>query len=158
MLQIDCIDERPGTAARLAMRMDVTALTITAAALIRARVELEIERLLIEQDEADARQTSRQDALRAQFNTWLVRPEQAETLLNGDRGPYGPGTAPLRSQPGVPWKPDTEAMVAAALQGFEQGRFLLFTADKQVETLEQDIDLRHTREVVFLRLLPLAGG
>jgi len=58
-LQIDCIDERPGAAARLAARVFVSALTIDAAALIRARVELEVERLLAEQEGLQTNQASR---------------------------------------------------------------------------------------------------
>jgi len=49
-------------------------------------------------------------------------------------------------------------MVAAALDGFRNGRFILFAADSQINSLDEKIDLRHTNEVVFLRLLPLVGG
>ena len=155
MLRIDCIDERPGVAPRLAVRLTVPRLAITTRDLIRARIELEVERLQAElsalgADESGPRTTQ---------GDWLVRPDAVEMLLNGNRGPYGPGTGgrfgKLRNGA---WKPDIDAMLAAALNGFERGSFVLFVRDRQLTALDEPIDLGDTGEVVFLRLIPMAGG
>ena len=96
MLRIDCIDERPGVAPRLAVRLTVPRLAITTRDLIRARIELEVERLQAElsalgADESGPRTTQ---------GDWLVRPD----------------------------------------------------------AVDEPIDLGDTGEVVFLRLIPMAGG
>ena len=146
-MQIDCIDEVPGRGTRHAVRVNVLGLTIDAAALIRARVELEVERLMAMHEQEWQG-----------FADWLVRPDAVETLLNGERGPFGPGTGALTAARRANREQYCEAMVATALDRFTRGRFLLFAGDRQVTALDEEIDLRHTGEVVFLRLLPLVGG
>jgi hypothetical protein len=146
-MQIDCIDETPGRGTHLAARVSVPGLSIGAEALIRARVELEAERMLA---------THAQES--QGFADWLVRPDAVETLLNGERGPFGPGTGAMTVVRRIDREQYREAMVATALKGFAQGRFLLFAGDRQVTALDEAIDLRRTGEVVFLRLLPLVGG
>jgi hypothetical protein len=146
-MEIDCIDEVPGRGTRHAARVSVPGLTIDAAALIRARVELEVERLVAMHEQGSQG-----------FDDWLVRPDAVETLLNGERGPFGPGTGALAAARRADREQYREAIVAAALDGFNRGRFLLFAGDRQVTALDEAIDLRNTGEVVFLRLLPLKGG
>ena len=51
-----------------------------------------------------------------------------------------------------------ENAIATALQAFEDGLFLLLIDGAKCSTLEQPIKFREDSEVVFLRLVALAGG
>lgn len=51
---------------------------------------------------------------------------------------------------------DAEKAVADAVSAFLDGFYFVFVNDVQVEGLEQDI--RDVRNVLFVRLTPLAGG
>lgn len=53
---------------------------------------------------------------------------------------------------------DVEAQVQIALRAFERNGFFMLVADRQVETLDEWIDLEEAAEVCFLRLVPLVGG
>ena len=132
-------DEMPGVARTEVLRLDLKTPTITAEALIRARVELEWERL----------QPDAQD-----YDAAMGKARSADCLVTPGR------VAPDRKTPlqGVHDRPDAEPMVAAALDGFRRGGFFLFAGDRQIETLEEEIDLAATLDVVFLRLVPLQGG
>jgi hypothetical protein len=48
--------------------------------------------------------------------------------------------------------------VATALQAFEDGFYFVFVDDTQVERLDDTVVLRPGSQVVFLRLVALAGG
>ncbi len=136
-MQIDCIDEQPGSARHLAVTLSLSAPDISARDLVRARVEIEAEGAFAADEPARTRR-------------WLVEPDAIETLLNGERDPFLP--------PRTPRLPDIEAMVATALDGFETGSFFLFVDDRQVTSLDERILLRSTSEVVFLKLVALKGG
>ncbi|WP_329175382.1 hypothetical protein [Streptomyces sp. NBC_01477] len=75
----------------------------------------------------------------------LVRPTDAETTLNGYR---------LRT----PRRLDPERQCALALDAFGRNGFLLLVADRQVEQLDDEVELPPGTEVVFLKLVPLVGG
>ncbi|MGW4508036.1 hypothetical protein ACWENO_25705 [Streptomyces sp. NPDC004436] len=75
----------------------------------------------------------------------LVRPEGAERLLNG----YA-----LRT----PRRIDPEKQTALALRAFERNGFLVLVGDRQIISLDEEIDLRLGAEVTFLRLVALVGG
>ncbi|HEU0097433.1 MAG TPA: hypothetical protein VFQ67_01535 [Allosphingosinicella sp.] len=102
--------------------------------LIRARVELEVER-----------QAGR-----------IVAPGPAESALNGDRGAYGFGSVFLRAagRDGS----DIEALVDEAERGFAAGRYFILLDDRQADSLEDEIDLDRTGEATFLLITPLQGG
>lgn len=55
-------------------------------------------------------------------------------------------------------KADIEQAVATALQAFEDGLFLVLIDGTKVDTLDQIIRFKDNSEVVFLRLVALAGG
>jgi hypothetical protein len=75
----------------------------------------------------------------------LVQPSEAERELNGYRLPQGR-------------RIDFEAQLDAALEAFARGRVLLLVDDRQVEALDQEMEVRPGCEVTFVRLVPLAGG
>jgi hypothetical protein len=114
--------------------------TITVRDLIRARVELEIER---------ARDQNR-FALGG-----LVKPGAIETALNGERPSFGFGSLMPRraSEPGV-----LDRLVADAEEGFTTARYYLLLGDRQAERLDEVIELDRTGEATFLLLTPLQGG
>lgn len=52
--------------------------------------------------------------------------------------------------------PDTEA--ERAVRAFEQGRYVILVSGRQIESLDEDLSFDDQTSVVFLRLMPLAGG
>ncbi|MFB4314509.1 hypothetical protein [Actinomadura sp. 21ATH] len=103
---------------------------MTARELIRLRVREEVARF-------NARPTDR-------FNG-LVRPEDAEIELNGYR---------LREPRTLDW----ERQAAVAEKAFLSNGFFMLAGDRQVEDLDEEIDLSGDPELVFIKLVPLAGG
>jgi hypothetical protein len=75
----------------------------------------------------------------------LVQPTDAEQTLNGFR---------LRSPRQINWKEQFDK----AVEAFEAGRILILVDEKQVSSLDEEIELRAGTDVAFLRLMPLAGG
>lgn len=53
---------------------------------------------------------------------------------------------------------DWEEQAKLALQGFERNRYFVLIGERQLESLETEIELTVGAEVTFLRLIPLAGG
>lgn len=113
--------------------------------IIRARVELELER------DEDRRKTELETKRAA-----LVRPGEVETALNGDRGAYGLGSLFL-SYPKSK-RANVDAFVRQAEAAFESGRYFLLLNDRQAESLDEEIDLGRTSEATFLLITPLQGG
>jgi hypothetical protein len=127
---VSLVDEVPGEPREARGTVTVLMPTITVRELIRARVELELERL---QDDAADRCSAR----------WLVMPGARARSPDGQKPP-------------VP--PDIEAMVRVALTGFERGRFFILVNDRQVTVLDEPVPLRDATEVTLLLLVPLQGG
>ncbi|WP_150255882.1 hypothetical protein [Nocardiopsis deserti] len=76
----------------------------------------------------------------------LVTPTAAERQLN---------TAARRTErPTVDW----EEQADLAERAFEKQRFVLIVGDRQVESLEEYVDLTGEPEIVFVQLVPLVGG
>ncbi|MEV6005371.1 hypothetical protein AB0M29_01035 [Streptomyces sp. NPDC051976] len=75
----------------------------------------------------------------------LVQPTDAERLLNGYR---------MRT----PRRIDAERQCGLALAAFERNGFVVLVGDRQVEELDDEVDLPLGTEVVFLKLVPLVGG
>jgi hypothetical protein len=53
---------------------------------------------------------------------------------------------------------DREQQADLAERAFRANGFFLLVGDRQVEELDEAVDLRAAPEVLFLRLLPLVGG
>lgn len=102
--------------------------------LIRARVELEVER---------QRQA-------------IPIAGAAESSLNARRGVGGFARMFLR----VEGKDGSGlgTLVEEAERGFELGRYFILLADRQAESLDEEIDLDKTGEATFLLITPLQGG
>jgi hypothetical protein len=103
---------------------------ISARELIRQRVFQEVEEY-----------NSRQPAV---FRM-LVQPSDTERTLNG-----------FRSR--KPRPIDAEAQFQRAVEAFEANSFILLADDRQIETLDTEIQLGPETRVTFLKMVPLAGG
>ncbi|MFJ2478246.1 hypothetical protein ACIOWI_35760 [Streptomyces sp. NPDC087659] len=75
----------------------------------------------------------------------LVQPLRSEAALTGDR-------------PSTPPRVDPERQFHVALERFARNGFLILVGDRQVEQLDEEIDLALDTEAVFLKLVPLVGG
>ena len=75
----------------------------------------------------------------------LVQPEESEQILNGYR------MKRVREL-------DPEQECARAVKAFENNAFLVFAGGKQLDSLEDEIDLESAGELEFVRLIPLIGG
>jgi hypothetical protein len=112
------------------VRLEVSAKRLTLRDLIRTRVREEVARANI--------------APGAVFRM-LVRPVDAEEALNGYR---------LRPRKPIDWRKQAEA----AEEAFEQNGFFVIVGSRQVEKLDEELDLGAGTAVRFVRLVPLVGG
>jgi len=77
--------------------------------------------------------------------TGLVVPDRVERLLN------------KKSEPKKNIV-DFEKQSYIALDGFIKNQFFVIINDKQVESLDDEVNLQSVREVEFIKLIPLVGG
>ena len=75
----------------------------------------------------------------------LVQPTESEHAAGGFR---------VRPHRKLDWHDQYER----ALRGFEANRFLILVDDRQLDDLDEEIELRHDTGVTFLKLVPLVGG
>jgi hypothetical protein len=75
----------------------------------------------------------------------LVQPTDSEQVLNGYKMPQ---------RRLIDWEKQYEE----ALQTFQHNGFIILVNDRQVEELEEEIELTEELPISFLRLVPLVGG
>jgi hypothetical protein len=75
----------------------------------------------------------------------LVQPSGAERVLNGYKVP---------SHRIVDWR----EQFGRAVEGFERNRFFVLVDDRQAESLDEEVVVRETTKVSFVKLVPLVGG
>ncbi|NDU74549.1 hypothetical protein GWI34_18205 [Actinomadura sp. DSM 109109] len=90
-------------------------------------------------------EVARQNARPSDRFHGLVRPEGAEAELNGYR---------LRE----PRRLDWERQADIAERAFLGNGFFVLAGGRQVEDLDEEVDLTGDPDLVFIRLVPLAGG
>lgn len=98
----------------------------------------------------------------ARFNATRARPEtvadprRPETVADAGR----PGTFAGLVRPADPARSrvDWEAQADIACAAFGSNAFVMIAGDRQVEDLDEVIDLRRAHAVSFIRLTPLVGG
>ncbi|MFB4309085.1 hypothetical protein [Actinomadura sp. GTD37] len=112
------------------VRIEALPERMTVRELIRLRVREEVAR-------HNARPSDR-------FNG-LVRPDGAEAELNGYR---------LREPRRIDWERQAEI----AERAFLANGFFVLAGDRQVEDLDEEIDLAAAPDLVFIKLVALAGG
>jgi len=130
LMQVRILDSRPG-AATVAHEWDFDAPRITLRELIRQRVTREVEQFNRE---------------RPEIFEGLVQPEESEQILNGYRVKFHY----LRTI-------DPQRQFERAIQAFDKQRFLVIAAGRQIESMDEEIDLG-AGEVEFIKLVPLVGG
>ncbi|WP_347905640.1 hypothetical protein [Pseudomonas purpurea] len=106
--------------------------TITVRQLIRERVYQEV------QGQEQASPSGRH---------YLVVPEAQEVLLNGER------KAPEAAHP-IDWRKQVEI----AFEAFERNGFFILLDDRQAQSLDEPLTIRHDSVVNFIKLTPLVGG
>ena len=75
----------------------------------------------------------------------LVQPTEAEQTLNGFR---------MKTRRKIDWKQQFER----AVEAFEAKQILILVNDRQVESLDEQIEVRTDTVVSFMRLILLVGG
>ena len=110
--------------------LDVPDETITVRDLIRARVYREVHDYNLDQPE---------------YFQGLVQPSGAERSLNGFK---------MRKRRRI----DPERQFKQAKRAFYGSGFILLVDDRQVDELEEEIEIRSDTTVTFLKLVPLVGG
>jgi hypothetical protein len=75
----------------------------------------------------------------------LVQPTESERTLNGYRLKH-------------PRAIDAAAQFAKAIDAFRGNQIIMIVDDRQVESLDEEILVRPSTRVSFLRLTPLVGG
>jgi hypothetical protein len=114
------------------LSLDVLTERVTVRELIRSRVYQEV------QDYNRQRETG--GAFRG-----LVTPTDCEKALNGVRP---------RDRREINWKEQFDK----ACDSFERNGFFVLVGDRQAQELDEEITLRHTMPVSFVKLTPLVGG
>lgn len=110
--------------------LDVPAQRMTVRELIRARVYKEVREYNTRQPE---------------IFRGLVQPTAAEQTLNGFRLPKHHQINP-------------EVQIKRALDAFTHNGFFMLVDDRQVDDLDQMIEIEPQTSVTFLKLVPLVGG
>ena len=150
MQQIDILDEIIGSPKpdrrHLRAKLQLEIETITAADLIRFRIEDSFERgvddpILATRTESDTEKALNQNATTRRGFSGVT---EAELTRIGSRA----------AKSGSRIAMETETALAA----FEAGAYLLIVNDEQIETLTQRIPLNDINEACFIRLMPLVGG
>jgi hypothetical protein len=75
----------------------------------------------------------------------LIQPTDAEVTLNGYR---------MRKSKTIDW----ERQAKVAEEAFARNGFFVIVDDRQVESLDDELELTPETEVRFLKLTPLVGG
>jgi hypothetical protein len=104
--------------------------TMSARELVRLRVREEV---------------ARHNAAPAHLFRGLVRPDDAEAELNGYR---------LPERRRIDW----ERQADIAERAFHRNGYVMLAGGRQVEELDEIIDLTADPEIVFVKLTPLVGG
>ena len=115
------------------LTLDVLDEAITVRELVRSRVYQEVQDFNLRQRQGDA------------MYRGLVTPTGAERALNGVR---------LRAAREIDWKQQFDK----ACEAFTRNGFFILIDDRQAESLDQTITLRHDTKVSFVKLMPLVGG
>jgi hypothetical protein len=110
--------------------LDIAEERITVRDLIRARVYREVHDYNLDQPE---------------YFRGLVQPSDAERSLNGFK---------MRKRRRI----DPKRQFELAKKAFYSNGFILLVDDRQVDELEEEIEIRSDTTVTFLKLVPLVGG
>jgi hypothetical protein len=123
-------DERPAARQKNTFTLDFLESTVTAREFLRRRIYQEVQ--------------DHNTAQHAPYNG-LITPSEVEVTLN-------------RTQQKAPRQIDWEAQYARALEGFQNNAFVMLWNDRQIESLDEQLELTEGSSATFLKLVPLVGG
>jgi hypothetical protein len=127
---VTTLQELPGRSEAAELTLEFLTEHITVRELIRSRVYQEV---------------TEYNASRPEYFRGLVQPTDAERVLNAYR---------LRTRRKLDW----EEQYQRALKAFAGNGIVILVDQRQVEDLDEQIELRHDTKISFLRLMPLVGG
>lgn len=127
---ITIFDETTQGKRTITFTLELDSRRLTARELIRQRVKQEVAKF---------------NAQRSNVFHGLVQPTETERELNGYR---------LKKFRTLDW----ERQFAAAVKSFEANGFFMLIDGKQVESLEEELELDSSTQVQFVKLVPLVGG
>lgn len=118
----------------------------------RLTVRTIILRAVVEQvrDLSARKELTHQQALRM-----FARQYQTEDDIRALREEEGRASVPNTSPPAPI---DLSRAQRHALDAFDAGRCLVFVGERQMDSLHQEVELKASTSVQFLRVLPLQGG
>jgi hypothetical protein len=123
-------DQTPGQGKHEAVELHLASERITAAELIRRRVEAEVEAY---------------NAKSGEVFQGLIQPSDSEHVLNGYK---------MKKRQ----KLDPENQVKVALEAFRKNGFILLFDDRQIEDPDEYLVIMPDSQATFLKLVPLVGG
>ncbi|MEV4350419.1 hypothetical protein AB0J83_38680 [Actinoplanes sp. NPDC049596] len=91
---------------------------------------------------------SARELVRLRVREEVGRHNAAPALFAGLVRPSDPGRTRL----------DWEAQADAACAGFARNAFVMIAGDRQIEDLDEVVDLERAHAVAFIKLTPLVGG
>ena len=127
---------------------------VTARQVIEASVTAEVAAYQARAEEASLVRVLTREGLARDLATGVVRtggPQDTVDTAAGD--PASIATVPIDTVP-----VDTGAAVDAALLAFADGLFKVFVADRELAADDAPVALADGAQLLFLRLMPLAGG
>jgi hypothetical protein len=129
-------DETPGAPSFHEWSLEVLTEHLTVRELIRSRVYQEVQDF----NQMVAKKRGETNEYRG-----LIQPTDSERTLNGYR---------LKTSRQIDW----HEQLNRAINAFESNQVLVLINDRQVESLDEEIDIKPTTEVTFLKLTLLVGG
>ena len=134
MPTITITDQTTAGKTTASLTLDLLTETVTVRELIRSRVYQEVQDYNLRQQQGAG------DNFQG-----LVQPTGAEVALNGYK---------LKTPRQINWKPQFEK----ACEAFERNTFFILVDNRQPESLDEELTLRATSTVTFIKLVPLVGG
>jgi hypothetical protein len=134
---------------------------VTARKLIEAAVVAEVAAYQARAEEASLVQVLTREGLARGLASGAVRTGGPQDTVVGDPAPgdQAPrGTVTIDQVTTDPVPVDTGAAVDAALLAFTDGLFKVFVADRELAADDTPVTLADGAQLLFLRLMPLAGG
>ena len=133
-------DETTGGKTTNEFTLEVLSERITVGELIRSRVYQEVKDY---------------NLLSTSVYRGLVQPLEAENTPGGVRARQDrPGQKGPRQKPPIDWQEQLDV----ALEAFRRRQVLVLVGDRQVDDLEEELEITPQTVVTFVRLVPLVGG
>ncbi|HEX7162159.1 MAG TPA: hypothetical protein VF223_13100 [Trebonia sp.] len=134
---------------------------VTARQVIEASVIAEVAAFQARAEEASLVRVLTREGLARDLATGAVRTGGPQDTATHDTATHDTGpvdASPVDTAAGGPVPVDIAAAVDAALLAFADGLFKVFVADRELADDDAPVALTDGAQLLFLRLMPLAGG